>query len=81
MLFSEEEGTTIEKFLIAQRIERAKELLLYGEMTLSQIADSLGYSSVAYLSNQFKKIVGQTPSAFRKQTNIRRQGIDVAGEK
>jgi len=53
-LFSEVEGTTIEKYFIAHKIEKAKELLVYNEMTLSAIADQLGYSSVAYLSNQFK---------------------------
>ena len=80
-LFSEEEGMTIEKFHIAQRIERTKELLLYGEMTLTQIADQLGYSSVAYLSNQFKKVSGQTPSAYRQQTPVNRGGIDAIGRK
>jgi AraC-like DNA-binding protein len=54
-LFSEVEGTTIEKYFIAQRIERVKELIVYDELSLSEIADQLGYSSVAYLSNQFKK--------------------------
>ncbi len=80
-LFSEEAGMTIEKFHIAQRIERVKELLLYGELTLTQIAYQLGYSSVAYLSNQFKKVSGQTPSAFRQQQAVSRQGIDAIGRK
>ncbi len=80
-LFSAEEGITIEKYLIAQRIERAKELLLYGELNLTQIADKLGYSSVAYLSNQFKKVVGKTPTAFRQQAPAGRQSIDAIGEK
>ncbi len=64
-LFSEVEGTTIEKYFIAQRIERAKELLVYNQLTLSEIADQLGYSSVAYLSNQFKKTTGFTPTYFK----------------
>ena len=61
-LFSEVEGTTIEKYFIAQKIEKVKELLKYDELSLSQIADRLGYSSVAYLSNQFKKQTGLTPT-------------------
>ena len=65
-LFSEETGTTIERYAIAQRIELAKELLSYGECSLGEIADRLGYSSVAHLSNQFKRVVGQTPSAYRR---------------
>ena len=75
-LFSEAEGTTIEKFFIAQRIEKAKELLAYGELTLSQIANQLGYSSVAYLSNQFKKITGLTPSFFKELQGNKRKNID-----
>lgn len=74
-LFSEVEGTTIEKYFIAQKIEKVKELLVYNEMTLSEIAYELGYSSVAYLSTQFKKVTGLTPSYFKtlkenKRTNI-----------
>ena len=64
-LFSEVEGTTIEKYFIAQKIEKVKELLKYDELTLSEIANKLGYSSVAYLSNQFKKQTGLTPSFFK----------------
>lgn len=78
-LFSEETGSTIEKYLIAQRIERAKELLSYGEQTLSQIADELHYSSVAYLSAQFKSVTGMTPSAFRARqarTGAERRPLD-----
>lgn len=75
-LFSEVEGTTIEKYFIAQRIEKAKELLVYDQLTLSQIADQLGYSSVAYLSNQFKKITGLTPSFFKKLQGSKRRNID-----
>ena len=75
-LFSEVEGITIEKYFIAQRIEKAKELLVYGELTLSQIADQLGYSSVAYLSNQFKKTTGLTPSFFKELKGNKRISID-----
>ena len=75
-LFSEVEGTTIEKYLIAQRIERAKELLVYNQLTLSEIADQLGYSSVAYLSNQFKTITGFTPTYFKSLKEIKRRNIE-----
>lgn len=77
-LFSEVEGITIEKYLIAQKIEKIKELLMYDELTLSQIANRLGYSSVAYLSNQFKKQTGLSPSFFKSlQKNIRRNIEDL----
>ena len=75
-LFSEVEGTTIEKFLIVHRIEKVKELLVYDELSLSQIADQLGYSSVAYLSNQFKKITGFTPSYFKSLKEHKRRNIE-----
>lgn len=75
-LFSEVEGTTIEQYAIHQRIERVKELLVYNELTLSQIAYEMGYSSVAYLSNQFKKITGLTPSHFKKIGENKRVPID-----
>jgi len=75
-LFSEVEGTTIEKYLIAQKIEKVKELLKYEELTLSQIADRLGYSSVAYLSNQFKKQTGLSPSFYKSLKSNSRQNID-----
>ncbi len=65
-LFSEVKGITIEHFIIAHKIERAKELLLYNELTLTEIAWKLHYSSVAHLSNQFKKVTGLTPSFFKK---------------
>lgn len=65
-LFSSIENITIEQYIILQRIERAKELLKYGELTLSEISYKLGYSSVAHLSNQFKKVTGMTPSEFKK---------------
>lgn len=65
-LFSEVEGITIEKYFIAQKIEKVKELLVYDELSLSEIALRMNYSSVAYLSNQFKKVTGLTPSHFRQ---------------
>jgi len=65
-LFSEVEGVTIEKFFIALKIERVKELLAYEEHTLSEIAYRMGYSSVAHLSSQFKKVTGLTPSSFKQ---------------
>jgi AraC-like DNA-binding protein len=64
-IFSESQGITIEHFIIAHKIEKVKELLLYGELSLTQIADKLHYSSVAHLSNQFKKVTGITPSRFK----------------
>lgn len=75
-LFSEVEGITIEKYFIAQRIEKIKELLKYDELTLSQIADRLGYSSVAYLSNQFKKETGLSPSFYKSLKQNRRRNIE-----
>lgn len=75
-LFSEVEGITIEKYFILQKIERVKELLMYDEMSLSEIAYTLNYSSVAYLSNQFKKITGLTPSHFKNLKKNMRQHID-----
>lgn len=74
-LFSEVEGTTIEKFFIAQKIERVKELLVYDELTLSEIAYQLNYSSVAHLSNQFKKVTGLTPSYFKQIGMERRKPL------
>lgn len=67
-LFSAHEGRTIEKYHIAQRIEYVKELLSYGELNISEIADKAGYSSVAHLSRQFKSVTGMTPSAYMKGT-------------
>ena len=75
-LFSSKEGITIEKYFINQKIEKAKELLVYNELTLSEISYKLGYSSVQHLSNQFKKITGFTPSDFKKLNNKRRSPID-----
>lgn len=71
-IFSEVKGTTIQQFVIMHKIEKVKELLLYGELTLSEIAYQLHYSSVAHLSNQFKKITGLAPSYYKtlKQKRI-----------
>jgi len=75
-LFSSVEGRTIENFFIEQRIEKAKELIIYGQKTLSEIADELEYSSVAHLSGQVKKITGLTPSYFREVGSSRRKPLD-----
>jgi AraC-like DNA-binding protein len=75
-LFSEVEGIAIEKYFIAQRIEKVKELIKYDELTLTQIADRLGYSSVAYLSNQFKKQTGLTPSFYKSLKQNNRMNIE-----
>jgi AraC family transcriptional regulator len=69
-LFSSVEGITLEQYIIRQKIERVKELLFYDELTLSEIADKLGYSSVAHLSSQFKKVTGFTPSELKKSREI-----------
>jgi AraC-like DNA-binding protein len=71
-LFSETTGTTIEHYIIAHKIERIKELLLYDELNLTEISYKLNYSSVAHLSTQFKKITGLTPSYFKKLRQKRR---------
>ncbi len=75
-LFSAVEGRTIENYFIEQRIEKAKELLVYGQLTLSQIAFDLEYSSVAHLSAQFKKITGLTPTYFKEIGNEKRKSLD-----
>lgn len=75
-LFSEVEGATIEKFFIAQKIERVKELLVYDELTLSEIAFQLHYSSVAHLSAQFKKVTGLTPTYFKSLRTKKRKPLD-----
>lgn len=78
-LFSSVEGLTIEKYAILQRIEKVKELLMYNEMNLSEIAEQMGYSSVQHLSQQFKKVTGMTPSGFRSLKENRRKPIDRLG--
>src|SRR5690554_1599399 len=75
-LFSEVEGTTIEKYYIAQKIEKVKELLVYNELSLSEIAYLLNYSSVSHLSNQFKKVTGLTPSHFKNIRVEKRKPLD-----
>jgi AraC-like DNA-binding protein len=75
-LYSEVESVTIEKFYIAQRIEKVKELMVYDELTLSEIAHKLNYSSVAHLSSQFKKVTGLTPSYFKNIRTEKRKPID-----
>ena len=75
-LFSDVEGITIEKYFIAQKIEKVKELLVYDELSLSEIAYQLNYSSVAYLSNQFKKVTGLTPSHFKQIKTEKRHPLD-----
>jgi len=75
-LFSEIENTTIEKYFISQKIEKVKELLIYNELSLSEIADILNYSNVAHLSNQFKKITGFTPTSFKQSKDKKRIQIE-----
>lgn len=75
-LFSESEGRTLEQYYILQKVERVKELIAYGDMTLGEIADTLNYSSAAHMSNQFKKATGMTPSQFRGMSDKRRKAID-----
>ena len=75
-LFSEVQGTTIEHFFIYHKIERVKELLVYDELNLKEIAFKLHYSSVAHLSNQFKKITGLTPSHFKHLKHKRRKSLE-----
>ena len=79
-LFSSVEGITIEKYIILQKIEKIKELIVYDELTFSEIAYRMGYSSSQHLSTQFKKITGLTPSHFKKIKSIRRTPIDRVGE-
>lgn len=78
-LFSEVQGTTIEKFIISHKIERVKEMIIYEELNLTEIAWKLHYSSIAHLSNQFKKITGLTPSHFKNLRYKRRNPIDKIG--
>lgn len=75
-LFSEVKGTTIGNFIIAHKIERAKELLMYNELSLTQIAEKLHYSSVGHLSNQFKKVTGLTPSFFKNMKHKRLTALE-----
>jgi AraC-like DNA-binding protein len=80
-LFSETEGITIEQYIITQKIEKVKELMMYDELSLSQIAFQMGYSSAAHLSSQFKKLTGLTPTAFRKLGMHARKSLDDLANK
>ena len=78
-LFSEVSGTTIEHYIIAHKIEKVKELILYDELNLTQISYKMNYSSVAHLSNQFKKVTGLTPSHFKQLKDKKRNPIEDIG--
>lgn len=75
-LFSEVQGTTIEHFIISHKIERIKELIIYGEHNITEIAWKMGYSSVAHLSTQFKKVTGLSPTHFKQMKDKRRNPIE-----
>ena len=79
-LFSEVQGTTIEQFIISHKIERIKELIIYDELTITEIASKMNYNSVAYLSNQFKKVTGLSPSHFKQLKVRRRNPIEEIGD-
>lgn len=78
-LFSSETGHTIEQYIIAQKVEKVKEWLSYNELSLSEMAWRLSYSSSAHLSNQFKKVTGLTPGEFKKNNTIPRRTLDSVG--
>ncbi|MPM02265.1 hypothetical protein SDC9_48510 [bioreactor metagenome] len=78
-IYSEVKGITIQQFIILHKVERAKELLIYDELNLTEISYRLNYSSVAHLSNQFKKVTGLTPSHFKQMKNKRRKPIEKIG--
>ncbi len=80
-LFSEVQGTTIEHFIISHKTERVKELIIYGEHNITEIAWKMGYSSVAHLSSQFKKVTGLSPSHFKNLKDKRRCPIEEVGLK
>jgi AraC family transcriptional regulator len=80
-LFSTETGQPIEQYIIAQKVEKVKEWLSYNELSLSEMAWRLSYSSAAHLSNQFKKVTGITPGAFKKSNTVARKTLDQVGEK
>lgn len=75
-IFSQTKGVTIEHFIMQHKIEKVKELLIYGELNLTQIAAKMHYSSTAHLSNQFKKITGLTPTSFKSLTVQRRSNLE-----
>lgn len=78
-LFSEVQGTTIGHFLISHKVERIKELIIYDELSISEIAWKMNYSSVAHLSNQFKKVTGLSPSHYKQLRDKRRVPIEDVG--
>lgn len=78
-LFSEVQGTTIEQFIIAHKVERIKELIIYDEMNITEIAYKMNYSSVAHLSSQFKKVTGLTPTHFKQLKDKKRNPIEDIG--
>jgi AraC-like DNA-binding protein len=78
-LFSEVQGTTIEQFMISHKIERIKELIIYDELNITEIAWKMNYSSVAHLSNQFKKMTGLTPTHFKQLKGKRRSPLEEVG--
>ena len=78
-LFSEVQGTTIEQYIIFNKVERIKELIIYGELNITEIAWKMNYSSVAHLSNQFKKVTGLSPSHFKQLKDKRRSPIEEIG--
>jgi AraC-like DNA-binding protein len=78
-IFSEASGTTIEQYMIAQKVERIKELITYDELNITEIAWKMNYSSVAHLSNQFKKVTGLSPSHFKKIKDNKRQTLEEVG--
>jgi len=78
-LFSEVQGTTIEQFIISLKVERIKELIIYDELSITEIAWKLNYSSVAHLSNQFKKVTGLSPSHFKQLKDKRRSPVEEIG--
>lgn len=80
-LFSDVQGTTIEQFIIAHKTERIKELIIYGELNVTEIAWKMNYSSVAHLSNQFKKMTGLSPSHFKKLKDKKRSPIEEIGNR
>ena len=79
-LFSEVQGTTIVQFIINHKVERIKKLIIYGELSISEIAWKMNYSSVAHLSNQFKKITGLSPTHFKQMKDKRRNPIEDIGK-
>ena len=78
-LFSEVQGTTIEHFIIAHKTERIKELIIYDELTITEIAWKMRYSSVAHLSSQFKKVTGLSPTHFKRLKDKKRSPIEEVG--